>query len=102
MGMVVAVVVALAAGYLLGRVRPWRRLGDWAVGEFRFTGPWVLGGRGRQAVVILAHLLTSPRASWQIARASAAKTPPRAPVAVPVRDPDWAARRVRDNEGGTA
>ncbi|WP_411076575.1 hypothetical protein [Streptomyces sp. cmx-4-7] len=62
-GVAVAVVVPLAAGYLLGRVRPWRRLGDWAVDEFRFTGPWVLGGRSRQAVLVLAHLLTSPHAS---------------------------------------
>ncbi|MFF5637107.1 hypothetical protein [Streptomyces sp. NPDC012825] len=39
MGVFVTVVVALAAGRLLGRVRPWRRLGDWVVDEFRFTGP---------------------------------------------------------------
>ncbi|MFE8940922.1 hypothetical protein ACFYNX_25990 [Streptomyces sp. NPDC007872] len=102
MGVGVAVVGALAAGYLLGRVRPWRRLGDWAVEEFRFTGPWVLGGRSRQAVLILAYLLTEPRASWQIARASAAKTPLRAPVAVPVRDPDWVAHRTHHDKGGTA
>ncbi|MEU7697808.1 hypothetical protein [Streptomyces sp. NPDC039028] len=38
-GMVAAVVVALAAGYLPGRVRPWRRLDDWAADEFQFTGP---------------------------------------------------------------
>ncbi|MET9933217.1 MULTISPECIES: hypothetical protein [unclassified Streptomyces] len=92
----------LAAGYLLGRVRPWRRLGDWAVDEFRFTKPWVLGGRGQQAVVILAHLLTSPRASRQIARASTTKTPLRTPVSVPVRDPDWVAHRTHHDKEGTA
>ncbi|MFJ6252509.1 MULTISPECIES: hypothetical protein [unclassified Streptomyces] len=102
MGVGVAVVGALAAGYLLGRVRLWRRLGDWAVDEFRFTGPWVLGGRGRQAVLILPHLLAEPRASWQIARASTTKTLLRTPVSVPVRDPEWAARRARDDEGGAA
>ncbi|MFJ6251681.1 MULTISPECIES: hypothetical protein [unclassified Streptomyces] len=53
------VVVALAAGHLLGRAWPWRRPGDCAVGKFRSTGPWVLGGWGRQAVLILAHLLAA-------------------------------------------
>lgn len=27
---ITAAAVALMAGYLVGRVRPWRRLGDWA------------------------------------------------------------------------
>ncbi|MGW1007730.1 hypothetical protein [Streptomyces sp. NPDC002520] len=95
MGVVVtAAVVALAAGYMLGRLRPWRRLGDWAADQVRFTGAWVRGGAGRQAVVLLAHAVTAPRTSWRIMRAPATET--RAPA--PVRDPNWIAHRT-DQEG---
>ncbi|MFI8301375.1 hypothetical protein ACIGCZ_36305 [Streptomyces nigra] len=46
MGVVVTVaVVALAAGYLLGRLRPWQCLGDWAADQVRHAGAWVRGGR---------------------------------------------------------
>lgn len=79
---------ALAAGYLAGRLQPWRRLGDWAVDQIRFAGPWVRGGRGRQAAVVLAHMLTAPRTSLRILR-----TPAAGPEPTPVRDPDWAANR---------
>ncbi|CAK7288535.1 hypothetical protein SGPA1_70124 [Streptomyces misionensis JCM 4497] len=90
MGVVVLVaVVALAAGYLLGRLRPWRRLGDWAADQIRFTGAWVRGGAGRQAVVVLAHVVTAPRTSWRVMRAPATETR----VSAPVRDPDWVANR---------
>ncbi|MDX3070310.1 hypothetical protein PV518_50760 [Streptomyces sp. ND04-05B] len=92
MGVVVTVaVVALAAGYLLGRLRPWRRLGDWAAAQVRFTGAWVRGGAGRQAFVVLAHAVTAPRTSWRVMRAPATETR----VPVPVRDPDWVANRSR-------
>ncbi|MEU9983619.1 hypothetical protein [Streptomyces sp. NPDC050856] len=47
---VVTAAAALAAGYLLGHLRPWRRLGDWAADQIRFTGTWARGGAGRQAV----------------------------------------------------
>ncbi|WP_097974117.1 hypothetical protein [Streptomyces sp. gb14] len=86
---VLVIASALAAGYLAGRLQPWRRLGDWAVDQIRFAGPWVRGGRGRQAVVALAHVLTAPRASWRILRTPA----PTGPEPAPVRDPDWAANR---------
>ncbi|MEV5463051.1 hypothetical protein [Streptomyces sp. NPDC002788] len=86
---VVTTVAALAAGYLLGRLRPWQRAGDWAADQVRFTGPWVRGGFGRQAVVVLVHVVTTPRTSWRIVRTPA--TEPRAPV----RDPDWVANRSR-------
>lgn len=33
---VVVAAVALALGYLLGRLRPWERLGDWAAGSVHF------------------------------------------------------------------
>ncbi|MDT6988234.1 hypothetical protein ACFOSY_31820 [Streptomyces lusitanus] len=92
MGVVVLVaVVALAAGYLLGRLRPWSRLGDWAAGQVRFTGAWVRGGAGRQAVVVLVHVVTAPRTSWRVMCAPATETR----VSAPVRDPDWVANRSR-------
>ncbi|MET8661381.1 hypothetical protein [Streptomyces griseus] len=85
-----ALAVALAAGYLLGRWRPWQRLGTWAADQVRFTGAWARGGRGRQAAVVLAHILTAPRTSRRIMRTPATDGPP----PVPVRDPDWAADRT--------
>ncbi|MEU9271782.1 hypothetical protein OG613_44205 (plasmid) [Streptomyces sp. NBC_00015] len=57
----VVAVAALVVGYLVGRVRPWLRLGDWAEGQVRFTGAWVRGGAARQAVVVLVHVLVRPR-----------------------------------------
>ncbi|MEU3743233.1 hypothetical protein AB0E78_40020 [Streptomyces sp. NPDC032198] len=69
MGVVATAAAALAAGYLLGRLRPWRRLGDWAADQVRFTGAWVRGGAARQAVVVLVHAVTAPRTSWRIMRA---------------------------------
>lgn len=98
MGIVVTAAAALAAGYLLGRLRPWRRAGDWAADQVRFTGTWVRGGFGRQAVVVLAHVVTAPQTSWRIMRAPATET--RAPA--PVRDPEWGAHRTRTDKGGTA
>ncbi|MFC7795387.1 hypothetical protein [Streptomyces cinereoruber] len=90
-GVVVAAAVALAVGYLLGRLRLWQRLGDWAADQVRFTGAWVRGGAGRQAVVVLAHAVTAPRTSWRIMRTPATET--RAPT--PVRNPDWVAHLAR-------
>ncbi|WDM16528.1 hypothetical protein J3S85_36605 [Streptomyces lavenduligriseus] len=96
-GVVVIAAVALAAGYLLGRLRPWQRLGNWATDQVRFTGTWVRGGAGRQAVVVLVHAVTAPRTSWRIMRAPATD----APVPAPVRDPDWVANRTHHDKGGT-
>ncbi|TXC99778.1 hypothetical protein [Streptomyces sp. ISID311] len=90
MGIVVTAAAALAAGYLLGRLRPWRRLGDWAVDQVRFTGAWARDGAGRQ-VVVLVHAVTAPRTSWRVMRAPATET--RAPA--PVRDPDWGTNHSR-------
>ncbi|WP_079171610.1 hypothetical protein [Streptomyces sp. CC53] len=91
MDVVVTTVVALAAGCLPGRLRPWQRLGDWAADQVRFTGTWVRGGAARQAVVVLVHTVTAPRTSRRIMRAPATDTS----VPVPVRDPDWVANRTR-------
>ncbi|MFF8387296.1 hypothetical protein ACF053_27140 [Streptomyces kanasensis] len=73
-GVVVIAAAALAAGYLLGRLRPWQHLGDWVADQVRFTGAWVRGGAGRQAVVVLAHAVTAPRTSWRIMRTPATET----------------------------
>ncbi|MFC0602232.1 hypothetical protein [Streptomyces palmae] len=97
MGVVVTAVVALAAGYLVGRLRPWRRLGDWAADQVRFTGAWARGGAGRQAVVVLVHAVTAPRTSWRIMRAPATD----APLPVSLRDPDWITNRTRTDKGDT-
>ncbi len=97
-GVVVTAAAALAVGYLLGRLRPWQRLGDWAADQVRHAGAWVRGGFGRQAVVVLVHAVTAPRTSWRIMRAPATDTS----VPAPVRDPDWVANRTRHDKGGTA
>ncbi|MEU3706931.1 hypothetical protein AB0E82_32090 [Streptomyces anulatus] len=99
MGSVIIVAPAvLAAGYLLGRLRPWHWLGNWASDQIRCAGPWAHGGLGRQAAVVLAHVVTAPRTSWRIMRAPATET--RAPT--PVRDLDWVANRTHHDKGGTA
>ncbi|MFF7705302.1 hypothetical protein [Streptomyces lydicus] len=87
-GIAVTAAAALAAGYLLGRLRPWRRLGDWAADQVHFTGTWVRGGAGRQ-VVVLAHAVTAPRTSWRIMRAPATKT--QAPT---LRNEQWSRARA--------
>ncbi|MEU7011886.1 hypothetical protein [Streptomyces sp. NPDC046332] len=74
-------VAALAAGYLLGRLRPWQRAGDWAADQVCFTGPWVRGF-GRQAVVVLVHVVTAPRTSWHIMRTPATERRRRCPYAI--------------------
>ncbi|MFF9496345.1 hypothetical protein [Streptomyces flaveolus] len=95
LGVVVTAVVALTAGCLLGRLRPWQRLGDWATDQVRFTGAWVRGCAGRQAIVVLLHAVTAPRISWSSICAPASET--QAPV--PIRDPDWVANRTRGGHG---
>ncbi|MFJ2060402.1 hypothetical protein ACIOMM_31325 [Streptomyces sp. NPDC087908] len=91
MGLVVTAAAALTAGYLLGRLRPWQRLGDWAADQVRHAGTWARGGAGRQAVVALAHAVTAPRTSRRIMR----NPDPERRAPVPVRDPDWAAGHHR-------
>ncbi|MFF8644401.1 hypothetical protein [Streptomyces sp. NPDC015345] len=62
-GVVVTAAAALAAGCLLGRLRPWQRAGDWAADQVRFTSTWVRSSTARQAVGVLAHPVTTPRTS---------------------------------------
>lgn len=59
-----AALAALLVGYWLGRLRPWRALGDWAANELRFAGHWATGSRVRQAVLAAAVTVTEPRRSW--------------------------------------
>ncbi|MFF4321199.1 hypothetical protein [Streptomyces sp. NPDC001568] len=77
---VVTAAAALAAGHLLGRLRPWRRAGDCAADLFRSTGAWVRGSAGRQAFVFLVHVVTAPRTSRRFVRASATDRQVRAPA----------------------
>lgn len=58
MVVVVTAAAALAAGYLLGRLRPWRRLGDWATDQVRFTGGFGAAPCGRPS---LSWSTSSPR-----------------------------------------
>ncbi|TVL90242.1 hypothetical protein CD790_22240 [Streptomyces sp. SAJ15] len=82
---------ALFAAMRSDRDQALASLGDWVADQVRFTGAWVRGGAGRQAVVVLAHAVTAPRTSWRTMRAPATETPAPAPV----RDPDWVTHRTR-------
>ncbi|MGW2028147.1 hypothetical protein [Streptomyces decoyicus] len=61
-------------------------------------GAWVRGGAGRQAVVVLVHVVTAPRTSWRIMRTPATTTR----VPAPQCDPDWIAHRTQADEEGAA
>ncbi|MEV6133154.1 hypothetical protein AB0M05_41250 [Streptomyces violaceusniger] len=89
--------VAWLVGYGTGRLRPWRRLGDWAQDQVRFAGSWARGGTICQAVLVLVHVITAPRTSWRIAHRPASE-----PVDTPERDPHWSTNRRPEDEGGAA
>ncbi|MFJ9683985.1 hypothetical protein ACIRP2_39235 [Streptomyces sp. NPDC101194] len=55
------------------------------------------GGAGRQAVVVLVHVVTAPRTSRRTMPAPATET--RTPA--PARDPNRVAHRTREGKGGT-
>ena len=57
--------VAVLVGYILGRLRPWHALGDWAADELHFAGHWTIGSRARQGVLAAVLFVTDPRGSWQ-------------------------------------
>ncbi|WP_435607365.1 hypothetical protein [Streptomyces ardesiacus] len=63
-------VVALSVRYLIGRLRPWRRLEDWTADQVLITGAWTRGGTGtvRQAIAV-----TAPRVMLHSSRAVDAK-----------------------------
>lgn len=65
---ILAIIAALALGYVLGRVRLWLQLGDWAEEQVRLhLGRWV-GGRWREAVLFLALAATQPRPAFDALR----------------------------------
>lgn len=98
MSVLVIAAVALALGYLLGRLRPWHQLGNWAADQVRFTGSWVQAGTGRQTVVVLAHAVTAPRTTCRMMRTPATETQ----TPMPERDPNWVTDRTPNDKGGAA
>ncbi|MGW5849173.1 hypothetical protein ACWFQ8_14670 [Streptomyces sp. NPDC055254] len=87
MDQVLTAVAALATDYPLGRLRPWRCLGDWAADQVPFTRSRVQERTGRH-VVVLAHAVTAPRASWRMLRAGHRDTGAGAPTRSGLDRPD--------------
>ncbi|QGZ53327.1 hypothetical protein GPZ77_34420 (plasmid) [Streptomyces sp. QHH-9511] len=84
---VLAAGAALAAGYVLGRIRPWDRLDTWVWRRFTFMGDWTKS-KPQLVITIAAHILVRPRVSYDIWRRR--NEPPK-----PVRAP---ALRFRDTK----
>ncbi|MFJ9427973.1 hypothetical protein [Streptomyces sp. NPDC101249] len=83
-----AAVLAAAAGYAAGRLRPWVRLGEWANWQLRFDlARW--DTRPRSAVLAAALIVTDPRGMRDAYR-NRRRDPEPAPAPVRVRsvDPD--------------
>jgi hypothetical protein len=79
-----------AAGYALGRIRPWDRLADWADWQLRFhLNRWT--SRPRQAALFALLLLTDPIRTIYAWRHRNDPPPLRSPALT--FDPDWAAKR---------
>ncbi|RAJ70234.1 hypothetical protein K378_01399 [Streptomyces sp. Amel2xB2] len=57
----VLLAVAFAAGYGLGRWRPWSRLGDWVHWQLRLHVDERWHTRPRQAVLFVLLLATAPK-----------------------------------------
>ncbi|WP_050503073.1 hypothetical protein [Streptomyces monomycini] len=77
----------LAAGYALGRLRPWDRLDTWLWRRFTFGGAWVRTPRGR-AVTLAVHALVRPAATVHAWRHRHDPPPERAaPVRFRTTDP---------------
>lgn len=95
--------VFAVAGYWAGRIRPGRRLVDWA--EDQASGPhgpawWAAQGVGLVAVAgmftVHPRRTTANLRSWRDARNqqhSSAMDIPRRRTPAPQLDPDWAAKR---------
>jgi hypothetical protein len=87
---IVAALGGILAGYLIGRWRPWTRLGHWADWQMQVDGRWWLATGPRRFVVAAVFATTSPHAAWSAFR-HRNDPPPRGPA--PAFDPDWAQRR---------
>ena len=69
----------LAAGYALGRIRPYDRLADWADWQLRFhLDRWV--SRPRQLALFLLLLITDPPRTIHAWRHRKDPPPPRSPA----------------------
>ncbi|MFD7980240.1 hypothetical protein [Streptomyces sp. NPDC059071] len=69
----------LAAGYVLGRVRPWGRLDTWVWRRFAFMGSWTQS-KPQICLTIAAHVLVRPRRSYKIWRRRNDPPEPRSPA----------------------
>jgi hypothetical protein len=58
-----AAAALLAAGYALGRLRPWARLAAWADWQM-YAGRWWHATRLRQEVLTVLFAVTWPRIAW--------------------------------------
>lgn len=65
--MVGAVLGAVFCGYLIGRARPYERVGDWAIDRIRFGDRWRTT-KLRQATLLAIWALTCPRDAVQVWR----------------------------------
>ncbi|MFF8840480.1 hypothetical protein [Streptomyces sp. NPDC015130] len=77
---------ALAAGYLLGRVRPWDRLDTWVWRRFTFMGTWTQS-KPQTVLTIAAHILARPRLSYDIWRRRNDPRPPERAPSIRFRSP---------------
>ena len=57
----------LAAGYTLGRIRPWDRLDTYVWRQFTFGGTWTRS-KPRQAAIAVLHALVRPLVTVSILR----------------------------------
>jgi hypothetical protein len=93
---VAAAVVALLAGYAVGRVQPARRASDWATWRKYDQSMRRHSARWWAVFVVLsveniAWLIAHPRQGWHAWQHRNDPPPPRAPA--PQIDPDWVAKR---------
>ncbi|WP_030798899.1 hypothetical protein [Streptomyces sp. NRRL S-337] len=72
---------ALAAGYALGRLRPWDRLDTWVWRRLTFGGRWTRTRRGQLAVLAM-HAVVRPAATVHAWRHRHDPRPGRAPALV--------------------
>ena len=82
MTLLLAVLAALVAGYVLGRWQPWMRLGDWANWQLRFHLNRWNSSRPRQAALFALLVATDPVTTVQAWRHRNDPLPPKSP---PVR-----------------
>lgn len=77
---VALVCAAVIVGYVLGRIRPLDRLDTWVWRQLAFGGPWLLGSKPRQAVLLAVHALVRPAATWRVWRHRHDPLPKRSPA----------------------